>query len=96
MSQQTGLDFIVNKSAWHKTRWVDAEVSTDLEPGQVLGSPTGVPDRRLPHDVQRAMSRAFCMVFLGPKRSKNDHHSVAGILVHDAVLPLNGRAEALK
>lgn len=36
MSQQNGLDFIVDKSAWQKTRFVETEVSTDLAPGQVL------------------------------------------------------------
>jgi len=36
MSQRNGLDFIVDKSAWHKTRFVEGEVSTDLAPGQVL------------------------------------------------------------
>ncbi len=36
MSELTGLDFLVDKSAWHKTRFVETEVSTDLAPGQVL------------------------------------------------------------
>ena len=36
MSQRRGLDFVVNKSAWHDTRWVEPPVSTDLAPGQVL------------------------------------------------------------
>ncbi len=36
MSRLTGLDFIVDKSAWHKTRFIETEVSTDLAPGQVL------------------------------------------------------------
>lgn len=36
MSQAEGLDFIVDKSAWEKTRFVETEVSTDLAPGQVL------------------------------------------------------------
>jgi hypothetical protein len=36
MSQLEGLDFIVDKNAWHQTRFVETEVSTDLAPGQVL------------------------------------------------------------
>lgn len=36
MSKLEGLEFIVDKSAWHKTRFVETEVSTDLAPGQVL------------------------------------------------------------
>ena len=30
------LDFIVDKSAWHKTRFVQSPVPADLAPGQVL------------------------------------------------------------
>jgi hypothetical protein len=36
MSQTEGLDFIVDKSAWEKSRFVETEVSMDLAPGQVL------------------------------------------------------------
>jgi hypothetical protein len=36
MSRAEGLDFIVDKSAWEKTRFVETEVSTDLAAGQVL------------------------------------------------------------
>ncbi|MBW2289067.1 MAG: DUF2855 family protein, partial [Deltaproteobacteria bacterium] len=36
MSQAEGLDFIVDKSAWNETRFVETEVSTDLAPAQVL------------------------------------------------------------
>ena len=38
MSQETleGLDFVVNRSEWHKTRFVESQVSTDLASGQVL------------------------------------------------------------
>ena len=38
MPQNTleGLDFIVDRSEWHKTRFSESEVSTDLAPGQVL------------------------------------------------------------
>ncbi len=36
VSELTGLDFLVDKSAWHKTRFIETEVSTDLAPGQVL------------------------------------------------------------
>jgi NADPH:quinone reductase-like Zn-dependent oxidoreductase len=36
MSRVSGLDFIVDKSAWHKTRFVETELSTELAPGQVL------------------------------------------------------------
>jgi hypothetical protein len=36
MSLLAGLDFVVDKSAWHKSRFVETEVSTDLAPGQVL------------------------------------------------------------
>ncbi len=36
MSRHEGLDFIVNKSAWHETRFVEDAVEADLAPGQVL------------------------------------------------------------
>jgi NADPH:quinone reductase-like Zn-dependent oxidoreductase len=36
MSRLEGLDFLVDKSAWQKTRFVERELSTDLAPGQVL------------------------------------------------------------
>jgi hypothetical protein len=36
MSRLEGLDFIVDKNDWHKSRFVETEVSTDLAPGQVL------------------------------------------------------------
>ncbi len=36
MSPRDGLDFIIDKNAWHKTRFVEAEVDEDLAPGQVL------------------------------------------------------------
>ncbi len=36
MSRYDGLDFILNKSAWHETRFVDAGVDGELAPGQVL------------------------------------------------------------
>ncbi|MCZ6464266.1 MAG: DUF2855 family protein [Proteobacteria bacterium] len=36
MSQIAGLDFLVNKTDWQETRFVETEVSTDLAPGQVL------------------------------------------------------------
>jgi len=36
MSQPDGLDFIIDKNAWHKTRFVEAEVDENLAPGQVL------------------------------------------------------------
>ncbi len=36
MSRYDGLDFILNKSAWHETRVVEAKVDEDLAPGQVL------------------------------------------------------------
>lgn len=32
----SNVDFIVDKSAWHKTRFVESPVSADLAPGQVL------------------------------------------------------------
>jgi hypothetical protein len=31
-----GLDFIVNRSEWHKTYFSESQISTDLAPGQVL------------------------------------------------------------
>jgi hypothetical protein len=38
MSQETldGLDFVVNRSEWHKTRFVESQQTTDLAAGQVL------------------------------------------------------------
>ena len=36
MSQLEGLDFSVNRTAWHETRLDTVSVSTDLSPGQVL------------------------------------------------------------
>ena len=36
MVELAGLDFIVRRNAWHDTRFVDSEASSDLAPGQVL------------------------------------------------------------
>jgi hypothetical protein len=36
MTPTSGLEFLVDKTACQKTRFVDTEVATDLEPGQVL------------------------------------------------------------
>jgi len=36
MSERAGLDFIVDKSAWHETRFVESPVPSRLAPGQVL------------------------------------------------------------
>ena len=36
MPRLVGLDFLVDKSTWHQTRFVETEVATDLSPGQVL------------------------------------------------------------
>ncbi len=36
MAAITGLDFIVNKTAWRETRWVDTQLPGDLAEGQVL------------------------------------------------------------
>jgi len=36
MARLEGVDFIVDKSAWHETRFVETEFDRDLAPGQVL------------------------------------------------------------
>lgn len=36
MSEQQGLDFIVDRSEWHKTQFRESAVPRDLAPGQVL------------------------------------------------------------
>jgi hypothetical protein len=36
MPQLEGLDFLLDRSAWHKTRFLETDVTTDLKPGQVL------------------------------------------------------------
>ena len=36
MSDRKGLDFIVDKSEWHKTQFSDSDAPGALAPGQVL------------------------------------------------------------